>query len=90
MFMDMLPEHGVDWTDGWCLYADVLERLPLSIFVKIVSVNHKIEGLEHYLEHPIKKHLLLKHLPTDLQQGLLENRKYVFSVFDCVANLVIN
>jgi hypothetical protein len=55
-----------------------------------VSVNHNIEGLESYLEHPIKQHFLLKHLPLDLQQGLVENRKYVFSIFDCVTIMVIN
>ena len=37
------------WGDGWCLMCDVLLRLPLSLFVKIVNVTVKIDGIEDYL-----------------------------------------
>ena len=90
MFLDKLPEHSESgWTDGWCFLCDILLRLPLSIFVKVVNVNRHVEGLQEYLKHPIKQHLMLKQLPMDIKQGLIYGRKYMFSVFDVVTNMVI-
>jgi general transcription factor 3C polypeptide 1 len=43
----------VGWKDGWCLMCDVLLRLPLSVFVKMVNISIEIPGLERYLAHPI-------------------------------------
>ena len=30
------------WGEGWCLISDVLVRLPLSIFVKLVSLTYEV------------------------------------------------
>ena len=90
MFLDKLPEHrDSGWSDGWCFLCDILLRLPLSIFVKVVNVNRHVEGLEEYLKHPIKQHLMLKQLPQIIKQGLVYGRKYMFSVFDVITNMVI-
>ena len=67
------------WGDGWCLISDVLVRLPLSIFVKIVSLTYEVEGLEAYLNHPVKRHFLVRSLPQRMLDRLLYQRKYIFS-----------
>ena len=87
MFLDKLPVHS-GWSDGWCFLCDILLRLPLSLFVKVVNVNRNVDKLEEFLKHPIKQHLLLKHLPMDLRQGLIYGRKYIFSVYEVVINMV--
>ena len=88
MFIDKMPLH-VGWSNGWFFLCDILLRFPFSMFVKIVNVNRQVEGLEELLKHPIKQHLLLKHLPMHLRQGLVFNRKYLFSIFEDLTNMVI-
>ena len=39
--MPPLPAHE-GWGAGWCLISDVLVRLPLSIFVKLVSLTYEV------------------------------------------------
>lgn len=87
MFIDPLPQHS-GWPLGWSFLCDILLRLPLSIFLKVVNITYQIEGLEAYLKHPIKQHLLLKHLPMELRQGLIYARKYIFSVHEVVTSMV--
>lgn len=87
MFIDPLPQHS-GWPLGWSFLCDILLRLPLSIFLKVVNITYHIEGLEEYIKHPIKQHLLLKHLPMELRQGLIYARKYIFSVHEVVASMV--
>ena len=40
-FVPPLPAHE-GWGPGWCLISDVLVRLPLSIFVKLVSLTYEV------------------------------------------------
>lgn len=63
MFVPPLPKHN-GWPEGWALMCDVLLRLPLSIFVKVHNITFVIPELEHYLNHPIRKHYLIKNLPV--------------------------
>ena len=87
MFIDPLPQHS-GWPLGWSFLCDILLRLPLSIFLKVVNITYHIEGLEEYIKHSIKQHLLLKHLPMELRQGLIYARKYIFSVHEVVTSMV--
>ena len=87
MFIDPLPHHA-GWPLGWTFLCDILLRLPLSIFVKIVNITYAIDGLDAFLKHPIKQHLLIKHLPLDVRQGLIYARKYIFSVHEVVTSMV--
>lgn len=87
MFIEPLPTHN-GWGEGWSFLCDILLRLPLSTFVKVVNVTYEIHGLEDFLKHPIKRHLLLKHLPMNIRQGLIYARKYIFTVHDVVTNMV--
>ncbi|EFX77102.1 hypothetical protein DAPPUDRAFT_321692 [Daphnia pulex] len=86
-FIEPLPEHK-GWPCGWSFLCDILLRLPVSIFLKVVNITYQIDGLEAYIKHPIKQYVLLKHLPMDLRQGLIFARKYIFSVHEVITNLV--
>ncbi|XP_045025411.1 general transcription factor 3C polypeptide 1 isoform X2 [Daphnia magna] len=86
-FIEPLPAHS-GWPSGWSFLCDILLRLPLSIFLKVVNITYQIEGLETYLKHPIKQYVLLKHLPMDIRQGLIYARKYIFSVHEIITNMV--
>jgi len=66
MFIPPLPKHS-GWSEGWTLMCDVLLGLPLSIFTKIHNITFIIPELEHYLNHPIRKHYLVKNLPVGLR-----------------------
>ncbi|XP_035208815.1 general transcription factor 3C polypeptide 1-like [Stegodyphus dumicola] len=83
-FIPPLPNNA---KEGWCFLADIYSRMPLSVFVKIVNIRHKISNLNEYLEHEEKAHYLLKHLSQDMRNDLLNNRKYLFSTNDVIRGL---
>ncbi|XP_071427563.1 general transcription factor 3C polypeptide 1 isoform X1 [Pithys albifrons albifrons] len=76
-----LPVHR-DFGFGWALVSDILLSLPLSVFVQVVQVSYKVEGLEDFLNDPLKKHTLIRFLPRSVRQQLLYKRRYVFSVIE--------
>ncbi|XP_072125098.1 general transcription factor 3C polypeptide 1 isoform X2 [Mobula birostris] len=72
---------------GWALISDILLCIPLSIFVQIVQVSHKVENLEDFLNDPILKHTLIRSLPQPMRQQLLYKRRYIFSFFESLQRL---
>ncbi|XP_063055245.1 general transcription factor 3C polypeptide 1-like [Engraulis encrasicolus] len=76
-----------DFGPGWALTSDILIRMPLSILVQIVHISYTVEGLEDYLNDPVKKHYLVRFLPSDMKRLLLYKRKYVFSFFETLDRL---
>ena len=80
-FIPPLPQHH-GWSKGWCLMSDIILRMPLSLFLQLVCVNYKVEGLDAYKDHPIRKHYLVKNLPDDIKRMLLNTRKYMASIYD--------
>jgi len=88
MFVPPLPSHqGWPTDQGWCLMCDVLLRLPLSIFVKLVNITFDLAGLEEYLGHPVRRHYLLRALPHHVRNKLLFQRKYIFAVHEVASRL---
>uniref|UniRef100_A0A8C5QIN2 Ral transcription factor IIIC subunit 1 n=1 Tax=Leptobrachium leishanense TaxID=445787 RepID=A0A8C5QIN2_9ANUR len=85
-FVPPATEHS-EYGHGWVLVSDILLCLPLSIFIQIVQVSYKVDNLEDYLNHPIKKHTLIKYLPRSIRQQLLYKRRYVFSVYQGLQKL---
>ena len=77
MFVPPLPQHS-GYPEGWVLISDALLAMPLSVFCQIITINYKVDDLTAYLEHPKKRHLLLRHLPSRMRQQLLHGRKYIF------------
>ncbi|XP_006896693.1 PREDICTED: general transcription factor 3C polypeptide 1 [Elephantulus edwardii] len=81
-----LPVHR-DFGFGWALVSDILLRLPLSVFIQIVQVCYKVDGLDDYLNDPVKKHTLIRFLPRAIRQQLLYKRRYIFSVIESLQRL---
>lgn len=86
MFIPPLPNHMNRGT-GWAFVCDVLLRLPLCIFIRLVNVPYSHEEVEAFLDHPIKSNILVKFLPPHLRQTLLQGRKYVTHVIDLINRL---
>lgn len=61
--------------------------MPLSLFVKIVKVPYILPELEAYLNHPIRRHFLLKDVPLTLQNIILQGRKYIFTIHSVLTRL---
>jgi general transcription factor 3C polypeptide 1 len=67
--------------------CDLLLRLPLCIFVKVYNITFIVPELEQYLLHPIRRHYLVRHLPSRLRNILTIARRYIFSVHDVLQRL---
>ncbi|KAM9372419.1 general transcription factor 3C polypeptide 1 [Phaethornis superciliosus] len=85
-YVPPLPVHR-EFGFGWALVSDILLCLPLSLFVQIVQVSYKVEGLEDFLNDPLKKHTLIRFLPRSVRQQLLYKRRYIFSVVENLQRL---
>ncbi|XP_010151813.1 PREDICTED: general transcription factor 3C polypeptide 1, partial [Eurypyga helias] len=85
-FVPPLPVHR-EFGFGWALVSDILLCLPLSLFVQIVQVSYKVDGLEDFLNDPLKKHTLIRSLPRSVRQQLLYKRRYIFSVVENLQRL---
>lgn len=85
-FIPPIPTHA-GWPEGWTLICDVLLRLPLSIFVQCFNVPYKINDIDYYLNHPVRKHVLVRHLPPKMRNGLMYKRKYIFAMHEIVSRL---
>ena len=55
------------WGLGWCLMCDILLRLPLSVFVKLINITVEIPGLTEYLNHPVRRNYLIRSLPHTMR-----------------------
>ncbi|NXH22316.1 TF3C1 factor, partial [Bucco capensis] len=85
-YVPPLPMHR-EFGFGWALVSDILLCLPLSLFVQIIQVSYKVEGLEDFLNDPLKKHTLIRFLPRSVRQQLLYKRRYIFSVVENLQRL---
>ena len=86
MFIPPLPAHQ-GWGQGWCLMCDILLRLPLSIFVKLVNITMDVPGLQDYLTHPVRRNYLIRSLPHTMRNKMLYQRKYIFAVHEVATRL---
>lgn len=68
------------------MLGDVLFRLPLSIFVTLVTINTDIPELEAYLDHPIRRYYLVSALPEKMRRKLLRSN-YVSTVREIINRL---
>ncbi|MBN3291836.1 TF3C1 factor, partial [Polypterus senegalus] len=85
-FVPPTPMHQ-EYGRGWGLVSDILLCLPLSVFVQIIQISYKVEGLEDFLNDPVKQHTLIRFLPKPMRQLLLYKRKYIFSFWECLQRL---
>ncbi|XP_072514014.1 general transcription factor 3C polypeptide 1 isoform X2 [Salminus brasiliensis] len=85
-FVPPLPVHR-DFGHGWALTSDVLISLPLSVYIQVIQINYKVDGLEEFLNDPVKQHYLVKFLPSSIKTQLLHRRKYFFSFYENLQRL---
>ncbi|XP_041762440.1 general transcription factor 3C polypeptide 1 [Anopheles merus] len=78
---------------GWVLLTDAVVRMPLFIFCSIFTFSFYTPALDYYLNHPIRKYIILKDLPDAVRVQLLARRRYIHATLDitkllCYAGLV--
>lgn len=69
-----------DYGDGWAFLRDVIHRIPLILFMKLVLNITPHPSVHEYLSHPVKCNYLLHFLPQELRESLMARRKYVFTI----------
>jgi len=75
------------WPKGWAIMCDLLLHLPLCLFVKVFNVSFIIPELEQYLMHPIRRHYLIRHLPSHLRNVLVIARRYIYGIHEVMQRL---
>ncbi|XP_061626547.1 general transcription factor 3C polypeptide 1 isoform X1 [Phyllopteryx taeniolatus] len=86
-FVPPVRTHS-DRDSGWVIVGDLLLCLPLSIFIQLIQINYQVDGLEEYLNDPVKQHYLIRQLPLGIRKKLFYKRKYVFVFFENLQRLV--
>ncbi|XP_074040495.1 general transcription factor 3C polypeptide 1 isoform X2 [Leptinotarsa decemlineata] len=86
MFIPTLPLHE-GWDDGWAFMCDIILRIPVSVLCKVHACFHESADLLQILHHPIKRFYLVKDLPQKVRNVLLNKRKYLYSVHECILKL---
>ncbi|XP_044044024.1 general transcription factor 3C polypeptide 1 [Siniperca chuatsi] len=86
-FMPPVRVHK-EYGSGWAMVGDLLLCLPLSVFIQVIQINYKVDGLEEYLNDPVKQHHLVRALPARMRRQLLYKRKYIFSFYENLQKLV--
>ncbi|XP_040001751.1 general transcription factor 3C polypeptide 1 [Xiphias gladius] len=76
-----------EFSSGWAMVGDLLLCLPLSVFIQVIQINYKVDGLEEYLNDPVKQHHLVRVLPARMKRQLLYRRKYLFSFHENLQKL---
>ncbi|KAJ8391852.1 hypothetical protein AAFF_G00084680 [Aldrovandia affinis] len=85
-YIPPMPLHR-DFTYGWALTSDVLLSLPLSVFIQIIHISYHVDGLDTFLNDPVKQHFLIRFLPGKIKKQLLYKRKYIFSFHESMQRL---
>ncbi|KAK2918687.1 general transcription factor 3C polypeptide 1 [Channa argus] len=77
-----------EYSSGWAMVGDLLLSIPLSVFIQVIQINYMVDGLEEYLNDPVKQHYLVRALPARMRRQLLYKRKYLFSFHENLQKLV--
>lgn len=86
MFVPPLNQYrGYD--NGWALLKDIINRIPLILYVKFTRFAAYVPDLADYLNHPIKCNYLIHFLPTSMRNALLQGRKHTFVIHDLCKRL---
>lgn len=78
-----LPEYpGFD--RGWCLLADAVSNMPVSMFLHLVRIPYKIDGMLEVLADPLKAATLVRDLPQEMRCALMFRRHYATCIYQLV------
>ena len=64
-FISPLPTHA-SWGHGWSLLCDVLIRMPLCVFLRLVNIPYFTPDVHRYMAHRVLRNLPPTHLPEDV------------------------
>lgn len=88
-FIPPLPKY-LDKPKGWIFFMDALDRMPLSVFNKIFSLDkEKDENIAIYLNHPVRQHYLMINLPTSIRHkvNLIQMQRVYISILKLLNNM---
>ncbi|KAI1284861.1 General transcription factor 3C polypeptide 1 [Halotydeus destructor] len=83
-YIHPLPEGSKPFT---CTLEDIIPRLPLAIYVKIVFLTYVIPGLQDYLDDHERSFETICMLPADLRKRLMFKRKHMFALHDLFVSM---
>ena len=86
-FISPLPTHA-SWGPGWSLLCDVLIRMPLCVFLRLVNISFFTPTVHRYMAHRVLRNLPPTHLPEDVVSCLSWKRKYMFAIHDDITRLI--
>ncbi|CAG9532989.1 unnamed protein product [Cercopithifilaria johnstoni] len=78
-FVPPIPPHQ-DLPHGWFLLQDLINVLPLSIYVLFVNIKNKVDVIESYLRDPVLRHMLISDIPINIRVKLLGNKKAILQL----------
>ncbi|XP_054167317.1 general transcription factor 3C polypeptide 1-like [Oppia nitens] len=70
-----------------CTMGEIIPRLPVSIFVKIIWISFIIPGLQELIDDPIVSHQTLSQISPHIRQCLLYRRKFAFNLCEELVGL---
>lgn len=70
-----------------CTLGEIVPRIPLKIFVKVVFLTYVVPGLDEYLEDEDKCLHTMAMLPQELRKNLMFRRKFMISLQECLTFL---
>ncbi|CAG2163821.1 unnamed protein product [Oppiella nova] len=82
--IDALPDGQ---TSKVCTIGDIIPRLPVSVFVRIIWISFIIPDLQELLDDPVATHLTLSQISPHLRQCLLYRRKFAFNICEALVGL---
>lgn len=88
-FIPALPKYK-DKPKGWMFFMDALDRMPLSVFNKIFSLDkEKDDNVAIYLNHPVRQHYLMINLPTSVRHkvNLIQMQRVYISILKLLNNM---
>jgi hypothetical protein len=69
---------------GWFMVRDVLQGMPLCIFVLLVKPKRRVEGLQEILDDPEKRNIPLADLPINMRKQLFNRQSSLVIEYLCL------
>ncbi|KAI1697843.1 general transcription factor 3C polypeptide 1 [Ditylenchus destructor] len=82
-YVPHLPKFR-DAQRGWVLVKDIVNVMPLSLFVLVVNLKYEVPGLSEYLSDPIQRHTLIGDLPYSIRRLILTKKAYTQVEHHCL------
>lgn len=88
-FIPPMPKNN-NKPEGWVFFMDVLDRMPLSIFKKIFTIDKdKDDNISAFINHPIRQHYLMCNTPPSIRHkvNLIHMQRVYTSILKLLNNM---